>query len=452
MKFKQSILLGGLAWFAALTLACAAVATPTPIPTAPPTPLPAPSATPVPTDPPTATPPPVTASTGLGPATDLEEVALDFLTDLTEDLGPRASASEEELAAARFLESELSALGYDTELQPFTLQELSGRLTINSSGTGPDQISEALPLAGAASGEAQGSLVSVGLGRLSDLPPEGLEGKIALVERGQFTFGQKVRQAQEAGASAVVIYNNRPGNFRGDLSGASAIPAVSISQSAGMDLKSLMAAGQLEARVVIAAEETPSRNVVAEKPGRSDQVIVLGAHYDTVPDVDGAHDNASGTAVLLTLAQELADRSYPFTLRFIAFGSEELGLHGSRFYVNSLSDEERNRIEVMINFDSVGSGSGLRILGDRELTEIILQEGLEQGIDVARRQGLGGGSDHMSFSRVGIPVVMFFSDDFSRLHTPQDVLEFINPRLLADASQLALKFLESLAPPTGTTI
>ena len=70
-----------------------------------------------------------------------------------------------------------------------------------------------------------------------------------------------------------------------------------------------------------------------------------------------------------------------------------------------------------------------------------------------RSRGMGGGgSDHLSFSRAGIPVIFFFSDDFTRLHTPQDVLEFINPQLPGNAAWLALKLLESLGAPTGTTV
>ena len=168
-------------------------------------------------------------------------------------------------------------------------------------------------------------------------------------------------------------------------------------------------------------------------------------HYDTVPNVAGAHDNASGTAVLLTLAQELSQRNFPFTLRFIAFGSEELGLRGSRFYVDSLSEEELGQTIGMFNFDALGSGNSLGILGDQDLTDLVVENGMKRGIDVEVSPGLtGGSSDHASFANVGIPVVMFFSDDFFRLHTPEDRLEFINPILPGNAARLALELLEEL--------
>ena len=163
--------------------------------------------------------------------------------------------------------------------------------------------------------------------------------------------------------------------------------------------------------------------------------MILGAHYDTVADVPGANDNASGTAVLLTLARRLSQESFPFSLRLMAFGSEELGLLGSQFYVDSLTSEERRRISAMLNFDAVGRGNGLRILGATELTDFVVAQGNEQGIEVRRSRGLAGASsDHASFARADIPIIMFFSDDFSGIHTPDDTLEFINPSLLADAN------------------
>ena len=248
----------------------------------------------------------------------------------------------------------------------------------------------------------------------------------------------------DAGAIGVVVYNNRPGGFRGNLGRGSDIPTLAISLEEGQRILGLVSDGEVKATISVAVEANPSQNVVAEKPGPGDQIVILGGHYDTVPNVSGAHDNASGTAVLLTLAQELSQRNFPFTLRFIAFGSEELGLRGSQAYVNSLSEEEQSRIIAMFNFDALGSGNSLGILGNRKLTDLVVENGKERGIDVEVSLGLtGGSSDHASFGRVGVPVIAFFSDDFSRLHTPDDTLEFINTSLLGDVARLALALLGS---------
>ena len=63
-------------------------------------------------------------------------------------------------------------------------------------------------------------------------------------------------------------------------------------------------------------------------------MLVVGAHYDTTPDTQGANDNGSGVAVALTIAEELADDELPFDLRFVMFGAEETGLNGSFAYTS----------------------------------------------------------------------------------------------------------------------
>jgi aminopeptidase YwaD len=146
------------------------------------------------------------------------------------------------------------------------------------------------------------------------------------------------------------------------------------------------------------------------------------------------------------MAQALSQRTLPFTVRFIAFGSEELGLLGSRAYVDSLSDEELGQLVAMLNFDALGSGTSLGVSGDPDLTDIVVEQGRQQGIDVEVSPGLpGSSSDHASFASVGIPVIMFFSNDSSRIHTPKDTLEFINPDLPGRSATLGLDLLEVMA-------
>ena len=171
--------------------------------------------------------------------------------------------------------------------------------------------------------------------------------------------------------------------------------------------------------------------MIAEKKGPGDAVVVLGGHYDSVPGISGANDNASGTAVLLAIAEHLAEVDLPFTLRIVPFASEELGLLGSRFYVQSLSDEELNRTKAVINFDALGSGAGVSVFGNREFTAMASALGGEIGIEVAVTRSLtGGSSDYASFQAAGAPFLMFFGDDFTRIHTEHDTLEFVQPELL----------------------
>ena len=348
--------------------------------------------------------------------------------------------------AAEFLSAEFESMGYSTRVQPFTVEELSAELSglaIRAAGLEDLRV---IPLDGSPTGRVSGDLAAIGLGARGDIPGDGLDGQIALIKRGLITFEEKVSRAHDAGAVGAVIYNNEPGNFMGTLFDPGPIPAVAISQEDGERVLAAVGSGDVQASITVATEARASGNVIAELRGTGESTVVLGAHYDTVPGVQGANDNTSGTAALLAIARDLAESSFPFTLRFIAFGSEEIGLVGSEFYVGSLSESERQDIVAMINLDAVGSGTGTRVLGDEELTDIVLESGDTLGIDVRWSPGLrGGSSDHAGFLDAGIPAVMLFSDDFSRIHTAEDTFEFIDPGLLESAVRLASDLVNRLA-------
>ncbi|GEM_PF-832508 len=214
-----------------------------------------------------------------------------------------------------------------------------------------------------------------------------------------------------------------------------------------------------------------SSNIILDLPGQGEGVVILGAHYDTVRNSVGANDNASGVSVLLTLAERLAQPPwsnemvsvFPFTLRFIAFGSEETGLSGSAHYVRQLTEEELGAIKIMINFDSVGSGTFLYFRGPVDshltgyasetvnswLTGQVSETANREGVSVSYlgiREGwdISGSSDEAVFRRRGVPTIYFFGNDKSRINTRDDRIEFINPVLLGDAALLVLDLLASL--------
>jgi aminopeptidase YwaD len=446
----------------------AAILAPAPAP--PPSPTlgatPAPAATP---NPPAATPraptavltpatPPsaadaATRSASEALATRLSGEAWDYLVTFIEEYSPRESGTDDEKAAADFLVEKFEALGYRAELQTFTIDVLSRVTPVLQLNTPEEREIDGFPLSLSGKGQAAGILVDVGIGHFEDFPQSTLEGKIALIQRGTLTFEVKVTRATNAGALAAVIYNNEPGGFGGLLARRAEIPAISISKESGEAIIELMAGGDVEATVSVIMETRQSRNVIAELPGsaETDKVVVLGGHFDTVPDTPGANDNGSGIATLLALAREASDRSYPFTLTFIAFGSEEMGLLGSRLYVGSLSEEERTAIVAMLNFDVTGSGNAVEVIGRFDLVSNVLELGKASGIEVNLGVPLeGASSDHASFLDVGIPAIFFLADDLSRLHTPEDRLEFIRPELMGAAAALGLGLLDSLAAGLAT--
>ncbi len=159
----------------------------------------------------------------------------------------------------------------------------------------------------------------------------------------------------------------------------------------------------------------PSENIMAVKEGESGQEIIVGAHYDSSDEGDGADDNASGVAVLLEVAMRLKGVETPYTVRFIAFGAEENDLDGSTFFVDQLSDDEIGNIVGMVNLDSVIAGDYLYIYADvnddSQMQDRLMDEDVP-GIDFYRKtlEDLNEDdgtacecADYQAFSDAGIP-------------------------------------------------
>lgn len=370
--------------------------------------------------------------------------AFTVLEDLLADLGPRESATEQELGAAKYLESRFRELGYATEVQTFDVEDIS--LTGKGLTLDTPQPSEftALPMGKSGLGDVSGVLTPVGLAMLDHIPESGLEGQIAVAKRGIITFQTKAENVFAAGAVGLVVYNNVSGIFRGTLATRPEYPVISLSKEDGEVMEALLSESEIQASIALTLKNLPSRNVIAEKKGPGDAVVVLGGHYDTVSGLSGANDNASGISVLLAVAQILAEDNLPFTLRIIPFGSEELGLLGSNFYVESLSDEELDQTKAMLNFDALGTGTGVSIFGHRDLTALASAVGSEIGVEIAVTRGVTAGtSDYASFQAAGVPTLMYYGDDFSRIHTEDDTIEFVQPELVDGATAVAVALLRS---------
>ena len=187
-------------------------------------------------------------------------------------------------------------MGYASALQPFQVEVISSELVVTAAGAGEPQEFRSFRLRRGGMGTATAALTSVGRAFPNDLPAEGLKGKIALIERGEITFEEKVTRVGDAGALAAVVYNNVAGLFGGTLMDESPIPAVAISREDGEAILKLMGQGEVEATVSVTFETRDSQNVIADKPGSGGDgaVVVLGGHYDTVENVPGANDNGIG--------------------------------------------------------------------------------------------------------------------------------------------------------------
>ncbi len=388
---------------------------------------------------PSPTPPPA------APAFDTDRVVA-TIRFLAGEIGSRPAGSEASRRAAEYLVGRLRALGYRAETQPFTFRDYVDRGSELRVVGG--RLLTANTLRDSPAGSVRGPLAPAGLGRPEEVAAADLRGKIALVQRGAITFREKVRNAAAAGAVGVIIYNNQPGNFRGTLGEPGPVPAVSVSQEDGTALAEQLRNGRLEVELVVGAEvrEVADQNVVAVRPGTSGRVVIIGGHYDSVPDGPGANDNASGTAISLELARLLAAAGYPHEVRVILFGAEENGLIGSAEYVRSLDGETRRRIIAMLNLDMVGVGERLRLGGSPELVNLAMELAGNLGLRPERLPpDQGGGSDHANFIRENIPALFFWRPDDPAYHTAGDRPENIEPARVAEVGRLALAVLEALS-------
>ncbi|GID29461.1 M28 family peptidase [Paractinoplanes brasiliensis] len=190
----------------------------------------------------------------------------------------------------------------------------------------------------------------------------GVTGNIALVQRGGCAFGIKAANAQAAGATGVIIMNqgnttapDRQDLFLGTLGDPVSIPAISISYPQGVAF-----AGTADLTVTITAdtvaEVRQTENVIAEsRYGDADNVVMAGAHLDSVPEGPGINDNGTGSAGILETALHARNLKSKNKLRFAWWGAEEANLVGSTFYVNSLTEAEHAKIKLYLNFDMIGS-------------------------------------------------------------------------------------------------
>ncbi|MBO0846478.1 MAG: M28 family peptidase [Nocardioides sp.] len=184
-------------------------------------------------------------------------------------------------------------------------------------------------------------------------------GNIALIQRGTCTFAAKVANAEAAGASAAVIFNEgnpgRTGVFNGALSGDEQIPVIFTSYAVGTQLLDQYVPNigpvlTIDVKII----DDPNRsdwNVIADsKGGDPNNVLVVDAHLDAIFGA-GMLDNASGSATILDIAQQLKNTNTRNKLRFIWFGGEELGLLGSQYYVNTLPPDELAKIKFDLDAD-----------------------------------------------------------------------------------------------------
>jgi aminopeptidase Y len=251
-------------------------------------------------------------------------------------------------------------------------------------------------------------------------------GNIALIRRGVCSFAIKATNAYNAGASGVVIYNNVPGVLNGTLSNGFTlnIPVTSVEQAVGEGLAATPGL-VLRLKTDTFRGVATTYNVLAEtRNGDPNNVIVVGAHLDSVNAGPGINDNGSGSAAILEAAEQMAKVKPRNKVRFAWWGAEESGLVGSTYYVNNLSEAERDEITLYLNFDMVGSPNHVFFIYDGDNSDGVgagpgpdgsaqIEKAFEWYFDSVGQPYKGtdfsGRSDYGPFIAAGIPAGGLFT-------------------------------------------
>jgi Zn-dependent M28 family amino/carboxypeptidase len=259
-------------------------------------------------------------------------------------------------------------------------------------------------------------------------------GKIALIQRGTCDFSVKVENAAKAGAAGAIIFNegqppDRVDIVDGTLGSEQKIPAVDTSFELGSELANGVTNGPtgvtVHLKTTTHSEKRSAENVIAETPGgKSNHVVMAGAHLDSVDAGPGINDNGTGSATLLEIAKQISDLGIEpkNKIRLAWWGAEEEGLIGSTDYVDSLKKSEAKDISLYLNFDMLGSPNFARLLydGDGSAFDIPGPKGSDaieanyaayfKSQDLPTGEtAFDGRSDYLEFITVGIPAGGLFS-------------------------------------------
>ncbi len=363
--------------------------------------------------------------------------------------GTRASGTPGYDASAKYVENRLKKAGYKVTVQEFTFpffRRLEPGVSAQISPTATDYETQTLEYSG--SGDVTGAIIptkdilipptpepsSTSGCEASDFVAAPADTAIALIQRGTCTLEIKVANAVAAGYEAVLFFNEGQPE-RTDIPEVTVgtpadVPVNGLTFADGAALYAATQAGAVTGRVFASVEVDPERktvNVIADSPkGKKQEVVVVGAHLDSVLEGPGINDNGSGSATILEIAEEMAElksfKKMQRKVRFAFWGAEENGTLGSEHYVDTLSDARLSNIYANLNFDMVASPNYVRFVYDGDgsdsepagpagsgaIEKIFTDYFTSQGLASAPTE-FSGRSDYGAFIAVGIPAGGLFS-------------------------------------------
>jgi hypothetical protein len=384
----------------------------------------------------------------------------------SDELKGRRAGDPGELLAASFLSEKFKEIGLtpkgntNTYFQEFIISDgkrIGDNTSLKIDGVLLRPTIDFFPLAnsknGMASGESSPSLRESGQPWISDLSELIEENKNNPHFDLYSALSEKTKQAFDKGATAILFFNSSAAednmSFQNkDKSEPTPIPAFYVNKkAAATHLKDVSSTYKIDLNSTVVPKTRTARNVMGYLDNNAEHTVVIGAHFDHLgygedgnsmirsgePSIhNGADDNASGTSAMIELAflmkqNKIKNHNY----LFIGFSAEELGLNGSKYFVENPTIP-LNQINYMINMDMVGR------LNDSSKTITIggygtspswktMIDGVKNKNFFIRIDSSGTGpSDHTSFYRKDIPVLFFFTGLHTDYHKPSDDADKIN--------------------------
>ncbi len=351
---------------------------------------------------------------------------MDNLTVLCDDFGARFAGTPEEYKAATFIAETFTRYGLkNVRLEDYPYAGWTrGNATLRIiEPIERDLHCISLPYCPAK--KIIGELVSVGYGSPNEYSEfgENAHGKLVMAKSasprnlGRWVHRkEKYERAVLSGASAFIFVSEHPGvgPETGSLQNnrPAPIPGISVCKEDGDFLNRCIdryGKVKMQLHTTDINEPRTSWNVVADLPGNEvpDEMIILGCHYDGHDISQGAHDPASGMVSVIEASRVLSKYTQKIvrrTIRFTAFGTEEIGLTGSFQYVDKHADELDN-IRLMLNMDAAGGKSKKGIvLHHWEALECMFKDFQKQmNADMPVGQKVHSYSDHFPFFLQGVP-------------------------------------------------
>ena len=384
----------------------------------------------------------------------------------SDELKGRRAGDEGETLAANFIAGKFKEVGLAPKgdngdyFQFFTINDgktISSSTSFTINGTKLEVGNDFFPLSNTKNGSTKGD-ASPGLHEkeqpwMIDLAESLEENKTNPHFDINNLIADKLKTAKDKGASFVLFFNSTKGDDvlkfdSKDRSEATAIPAAFLT-SKGRDkvVKDITDTYTIEAHLTVEPKTRKSKNVVGYLDNNAQFTVIIGAHFDhlgygedgnsmirggELSIHNGADDNASGTSAMLELAFQLKGKNAKhYNYLFIAFSAEELGLNGSKYYVENPTIS-LNSVNYMINMDMVGrmndSTKTITIggYGTSPSWQTMIASVKKKSFNVKFDSSGTGPSDHTSFYRKDIPVLFFFTGLHTDYHKPSDDADKIN--------------------------